>query len=288
MSRETNLLVSFVLSVVLFITVTLATAYQANESQIKVSKDREAKAVMPLSKEYFHANKNTRTRPPFFQEYKVIEVLPGMRKEQIGELLAYEFGWEGEELRRWNEEYTQTEPEFTEGVYFPDTYYIPANASGQEIADLMIAHFYEKISPYADEFIEKNINWTEAVIMASLIQREAAGPHDMPTIAGVMWNRLEIGMRLQIDATSQYIKGNAETGWWTYVYPADLALESPYNTYLIDGLPPHPIANPSLEAILAVLRPEKTDYFFYIHDQFAQIHGARTYEEHLYNIQMHL
>jgi UPF0755 protein len=212
-----------------------------------------------------------------------------MRKEQIGELLAATFNWSNNELYKWNTEYTTKKQEYLEGVYFPDDYLIARDASGEQIAQLMINRFYEKIAPLAPEFKEKNIPWTKVVNMASLIQREAGGHHDMPIIAGVMWNRLNIGMRLQIDATTQYGKGYSPyQGWWQTVYVSDYSLNSPFNTYVIDGLPPHPISNPSLEAIIAVLRPQKTEYFYYLHDYQAQIHGAKTYEEHLQNIQAHL
>lgn len=222
-------------------------------------------------------------------KYYWVKVLPGMRKEQIGELLAATFNWSIDELYKWNTEYTATKQQYTEGVYFPDDYLIATNTNGKQIAQMMINRFYEKIAPFAAEFKEKNIPWTKAVNMASLIQREAGGHHDMPIIAGVMWNRLNIGMRLQIDATTQYGKGYSPyQGWWQTVYVSDYSLNSPYNTYVIDGLPPHPISNPSLEAIIAVLRPQKTEYFYYLHDYQARIHGAKTYEEHLQNIQAHL
>ena len=96
-------------------------------------------------------------------DLKWVTVLPGMRKEQIGERLKETFNWSEDELIKWNTVYTTQKEEYTEGVYFPDTYLIPVKESGQLIAARMINNFNDKFSDYYDDFAEKNIRWTTAI-----------------------------------------------------------------------------------------------------------------------------
>ncbi len=104
-----------------------------------------------------------------------------------------------------------------------------------------------------------------------------------------MWNRLAQDMNLEIDATVQYARGKTDEGWWSPIVPEDIVnIDSPYNTYKYKGLPPHPIANPGLDAIESVLHPAETDCLFYLHDNDRQIHCAITYEEHKLNIKKYL
>jgi UPF0755 protein len=211
------------------------------------------------------------------------------RKEQIGEKLAAILGWSDSELKKWDTEYTNTKPEYFEGVYYPDTYLLPADESGAQIAQRFIDRFNEKFAPLADKYFENNIKWTTGVKIASLISREAAGTEDMKLISGIIWNRLNKDMPLQIDATMQYTLGkNSEGSWWGTIDIAQKQSDSPYNTYLYKGLPPTPICSPTIEAIEAALYPEETECFYYLHDSNKQIHCAKTYEEHLENIQVYL
>jgi cell division protein YceG involved in septum cleavage len=126
-----------------------------------------------------------------------------------------------------------------------------------------------------------------AVRIASIIQREAAGPQDMRLISGIIWNRMAKGMSLELDATLQYVKGN-EDNWWPVVKSKDKYLDSPYNTYKYKGIPPGAISNPSMDAISAAYNPQKTDCIFYLHDSNRKIHCAKTYEQHLSNIRAYL
>ena len=221
-------------------------------------------------------------------DLKQITIPEGLRKEQIGERLAKLMGWSNEELEKWNNVYTKMKPEYEEGVYFPDTYLIPVKESGPLIAARFINNFNEKFAPYFDQAANKNIKWTTVLKIASLIEREAAGPSDMPLISGVIWNRLESGQKLEIDATIQYAKGKTNGQWWSRVSGKDIkTFDSPYNTYKYAGLPPTPISNPGLAAIDAALNPKPTDCFFYLHAS-GQIYCAATYEEHLENIDKYL
>jgi UPF0755 protein len=222
-------------------------------------------------------------------DLKSITIPEGIRKEQIGERLQKLLGWSDEELDQWNSLYSDSNTDYKEGVYFPDTYLIPVNETPTQVANRMIGNFNDKFAPYFDKFAEKNIKWTTALKIASLIEREAAGEHDMKLISGVMWNRLNNGERLDIDATIQYAIGKRNGQWWSRVTGEDIRdTNSPYNTYKIKGLPPTPIANPGLTSIEAVLNPEETDCYFYLHDRSRQIHCSVTYEEHLENIDKYL
>jgi len=211
------------------------------------------------------------------------------RKEQIGEKLASALGWSQEELDKWNTIYTNTKPEYFEGVYYPDTYLIPVDESGAQVAMRFINRFNEKFAPFADKFIAKNIKWTTGLKIASLIAREAAGREDMKLISAVIWNRLDKGMLLQIDATMQYTLGkNANGSWWGNINLTEKEKDSPYNSYLNSGLPPTPICSPNIDAIEAALNPAETDCLYYLHDDKKQIHCAKTYEEHKANIKKYL
>lgn len=212
----------------------------------------------------------------------------GLRKEEIADILSRALNWSTDQTRQWITKDTTQKPEYFEGVYFPDTYLIPRADGGPDVASRLISHFNEKIAALAPDFQRENVKWDTALKIASIVQREAGGPDDMPLIAGVIWNRLLKGMKLDIDATIQYARGNTGRGWWTAVTPADKQLDSPYNTYKYGGLPPHPIANPGLEAIAAVLNPAATDCLYYLHDNNRQIHCAATYEEHLKNVRQYL
>jgi len=222
-------------------------------------------------------------------DMKWVVIPEGWRKEQIGELLQKTFNWSDEDLDRWNTEVTKMKIDYIEGTYFPDTYLIPVSDSELDMANRMTRRFDEQFAPYVGQFAEQNIKWTTGLKLASIIQREAAGKDDMPLIAGIMWNRLNNDMNLEIDATVQYARGKTDNGWWTPVTADEIRnIDSPYNTYKNKGLPPYPIGNPGLDAIEAVLHPTETECMYYIHDNNRQIHCAKTLEEHQANIDEYL
>lgn len=217
-----------------------------------------------------------------------ITIQEGLRKEEIAGIFAKKLGWSDEEKDKWITKDTATKTDYTEGVYFPDTYLIPVNDEPAKVAERMLNRFNEKFTPYQEAFAKENIRWPTALKIASIVQREAAGKGDMPLIAGIIWNRLLSNTKLEIDATLQYARGDKGKGWWAPITKDDKKVDSPYNTYLYAGLPPTPIANPGINAIEAVLHPEKTKCLFYLHDNDRQIHCAVTYDEHLSNIEKYL
>jgi UPF0755 protein len=236
---------------------------------------------------------------------KWVVIPEGLRKEQIGEILAEELGWNQQTKTDWITKYTAMDYDYVEGVYFPDTYLIPKDEAPLQVAQRFINKFNEKFQPYADKFVKENIKWNTALKIASIVQREAAGKDDMPLIAGILWNRLLKDVKLETDDTVQYVRDDilhygkarfdvqltsysSEGDWWKPIKAEDKNIESPYNTYRNKGLPPHPICNPGLDAINAVLNPAETECFYYLHDSNGQIHCAKTYKEHQENIEQFL
>lgn len=213
-------------------------------------------------------------------DQKWVILWEGMRKEEMGELLAESFDWDEKNLQDFIDAYE-------EGIYFPDTYLVPRISSGKEMAKRMFDKFNENLADYTDELKRQNIKWDTAIKIASLVQREASGKEDAPLIAGIIWNRLLDGMKLDIDATLQYALGNSENGWWPVVQRENRKLASPYNTYTNAGLPPTAIANPGINSIKAVLFSEKTRCLFYIHAN-RETYCSATYEGHLDNIEKYL
>lgn len=130
---------------------------------------------------------------------------------------------------------------------------------------------------------EQVVPMEDALKIASIIQRETIGNKDMRLISGILWNRLFSNMRLQVDATLQYVKASktANGDWWPKVKPSYKYLESPYNTYMHAGLPPTPIASPTVGAILAALNPIETPCLFYFNDKKGEFHCSVTYKEHV-------
>jgi UPF0755 protein len=120
----------------------------------------------------------------------------------------------------------------------------------------------------------------EAVTLASIVQKETSLDREEALIAGVYWNRLRHRMRLQADPTVTYAL--KRDGRWTgTLYRSDYGYESPFNTYLVDGLPPGPICNPGADALKAAASPARTDYLYFVADRSGGHTFSRTFQEHL-------
>jgi UPF0755 protein len=178
-----------------------------------------------------------------------------------------------------------------EGFLLPGSYEIPreADAIGLLLAILRDPRFSDEMTPeLLAGFDQQGLSVYDALVLASIVEREAVNESEMPLIASVFHNRLAAGMRLEADPTAQYAVGyDAASGsWWkTPLTVADLAIDSPYNTYLYGGLPPGPIAAPSSAALQAVAFPAVSDFYFFqaACDGSGSHVFARTYEEHLEN-----
>ncbi|MBP3448576.1 MAG: endolytic transglycosylase MltG [Clostridia bacterium] len=163
------------------------------------------------------------------------------------------------------------------GFLFPDTYAIPQSTTPKAIITMMTNHFNTK---WTDEFQKKadalNMDVTEVITLASIVEREARKETDFPLVASVFHNRLQQGKKLESCATVQYILKERKA----VLSVADTQIDSPYNTYRYEGLPPAPIAVPGMLAIEAVLSPANTDYLYFFTDKNGNNHYAKTYAEH--------
>ncbi|MDR7427634.1 MAG: endolytic transglycosylase MltG [Armatimonadota bacterium] len=168
-----------------------------------------------------------------------------------------------------------------EGYLFPDTYAFPRGLVERQIVQAMLARFDQRVSPELRREIRAlGMTLHEAITVASMVEREARLEAERPIIAGVIYNRLRRGWRLEIDATVLYALGR-RGGPLT---AADLLVDSPYNTYRQAGLPPGPIGNPGLAAIEAAARPSSTPYLFYVLRPDGSHAFSTTLQEHLRNI----
>ena len=186
-----------------------------------------------------------------------------------------------------------------EGYLFPDTYLISKDASPSAVVKIFNRNFERKFTAELEKKIkDQGLTEKQALILASIVERESKAGEDRPIVAGILLKRWQENWPLQADATVQYalatrdnaaMKEQKDFNWWPKkLTRADLELDSPYNTYKYRGLPPKPICNPGLASIKAVIYPQETDYWFYLSDQQGKIHYARTSEEHNQNIEQYL
>ncbi len=166
-----------------------------------------------------------------------------------------------------------------EGYIFPETYFFDEEVTAEELTKYLIEKSQVKLSSI---FKGKDIDSPEVkklLIIASLVESEGRNYEERRMIVGVIDNRMEINMALQLDATLTYITGKGSS----QLTLSDLKIDSPYNTYVYRGLPPTPISSPGKESIDAVLNKKDNDYLFYLHDKNGQIYYARTHDEHVRN-----
>lgn len=207
-----------------------------------------------------------------------VTVPEGKRAAEIAEILkekipTYDFTWTNTLVGQ-------------EGYLFPDTYLIPKDADIGMIVNQMQENFDVKYATL--DTANTDLNQEEIVILASLIEREAITDAEKSIIAGILLNRLNAAIPLQVDATIQYAKGQniSNKKWWEPVTLEEYkTVRSDYNTYLFAGLPPGPISNPGLVALRAAAKPATTDYFYYLHDKNRTIRYAKTLNEHNENIE---
>lgn len=169
-----------------------------------------------------------------------------------------------------------------EGFLFPDTYRIPIGTDAHGVVELQLADFATRAMPLLGGLSPDRIYAT--VTVASIIEREARAASDRPLVASVIDNRLAAHMRLQVDASLLYGLG-LNGGELTQ---EQFKVDTPYNTYLHDGLPPTPIANPGASSITAAVHPATTDYLFYVSDSCGHNHFAVTPAQHEQNIRKYI
>lgn len=222
-----------------------------------------------------------------------VTVPEGLRREEIVERFIKGLEKDGTEATTFRTEFMQ-ESQGEEGYLFPDTYLFPRDATAAQVVSKMTSTFDAKIADYQDKIDSSSLTLKQIVTLASIVERESRANSERPEVAGVLLNRLDIGMGLQADATVQYAvasrdcKVGSDCTWWPSVTRADLEIASAYNTYKYRGLPPGPIANPGISSLMAAITPSSNDYLYYLHDADGNIHFAKTLDEHNANVRNYL
>ncbi|HET9947180.1 MAG TPA: endolytic transglycosylase MltG [Patescibacteria group bacterium] len=207
-----------------------------------------------------------------------VTIPEGKRADEIADILKTK-------LPTYNDTW-RSKLKLEEGYLFPDTYLFPHDSTVETVISVMENNFSKKWQEAVSQQTNK-LSKQDAVIIASILQREAPSGEDMKKVASVIENRLAIGMALQVDATVQYALGyqlSQDTWWKKNLTVEDIHTSSPYNTYAQPGLPPTPISNPGLEALEAALSPADTNYLYYISDSHGVMHYASTLDQHNANI----
>ncbi len=208
----------------------------------------------------------------------------GYTLQQIGDLLIRENivnqeYWQQALRDEYNYDFLPAngDEKYLEGFLFPDTYAVAEQATAHEIIDDMLSNFASHWTTKYDQAAQqRQISVKETIIIASLIEKEAQVPAERKRIAGVIYNRLDLGMPLQIDATILYSLGQHKE----QISNQDLQVNSPYNTYRHTGLPPGPIACPGTASIEAALYPESHPYYYYVAKGDGSHYFSKTFAEH--------
>ncbi len=201
----------------------------------------------------------------------------GYTRDDMGRVLAFN-------MTNFSKEQFMLLTKNDEGYLFPDTYFFFPSTGVQEIVVKMKKTYEKRVSPLRPEILKSGKSEKNIITMASLIEKESDKDDDRKIVSGILWNRINKGMALQVDATIGYLTGKTSAE----LTISDLKINSPYNTYIHTGLPPAPICNPGLSSIEAAISPANTDYLYYLHDKNGDIHYAKTFEEHKKNINKYL
>lgn len=208
----------------------------------------------------------------------------GLNAQTIVKLADQATGWEASIVQKIPEDAALRH--HLEGYLFPSTYELPKDSTEEDVIQVMLGQMEKKLEdiPNWEGLLkERGLTLHELLTVASLVEREVVADKERGLVAGVIYNRLDKDMKLEIDATVQYLLDKPKE---RLLYK-DLEVDSPYNTYRNKGLPPGPISSPSLASIQAALKPEKSDYLFYVtkKDGTQEHLFAKTYKEHLRNIE---
>lgn len=159
-----------------------------------------------------------------------------------------------------------------EGYLFPDTYFISETGGAHELIEKMLTRFDDIYNENIKSYVEKSdYTMDEIITIASIIESEIKADSERTIASAVIYNRLNSGMKLQMDATVQYAQGLRKE----VVTSDDLSIDSPYNTYKVDGLPLGPISNPGKSSLIAAVTPDDNNYLYYVLKD-------RTSGEHFY------
>lgn len=226
----------------------------------------------------------------------LVTIPEGLRVEEIAVILERAGVTDRAEFlaalrEQYDAPYLKNKPPGTglEGYLFPATYGFSPKTPGREVVQKFLETFEKQVMPAAANSTS-SLTLHEALTLASIIEREAVVPEERPQIASVYLNRLRRGMPLQADPTVQYALAQEPASvqrfgfWKRELTELDLKVDSPYNTYKYNGLPPGPIANPGLASILAALRPAHTNYLYFMARPDGSHAFAETWDEHIRNV----
>lgn len=237
----------------------------------------------------------------------LVEVVDLLRHGRFDIRLTLPEGWRREEMavyiaeafKSQNLNFRATEfLELTkgmEGFLFPDTYDVPYNIEVPVLVKLMRDNFDRQVDDVVRRDLGKqNLSLEQAVIIASIVEREAGDDKDRTVIAGILLKRLRSDWPLEADATVQYAMALSNPpadgkSWWPkFIGSQEVKIDSPYNTRKNRGLPAGPISNPGIASIKAVVYPLETSYWYYLTDRAGTTHYAKTLEEHESNTEKFL
>jgi len=179
-----------------------------------------------------------------------------------------------------NYDFLNSRPKFAdlEGYLFPDTYRFYRDSSISDIAKKLLDNFGEKLTfDLREEIKRQNKTIHEILTVASIIEKEVSTDSDRKIVADIFYKRLRAGMPLQADSTVNYATGKGVTR----ASAGDIKIDSPYNTYKYKGLPPGPICNPGMSAILAAIYPTKNDYWYFLTAPDGKVIYSKTHDEHV-------
>mgnify|MGYP002524289682 CR=1 FL=1 len=206
-----------------------------------------------------------------------ITLIPGETMYFFIRQIAHKFSLSKEKLEAAFKQYSP----YIEGVILPDTYKIPNGISEEEIIKNLVSFSLQKHKNLSMEMLGRyNQNeWFRYVAMASIIQKEAASIEEMPFVSAVIYNRLKLGMPLQMDGSLNYGEFSHSK-----VTPERIRKDkSQFNTYLNKGVPPTPVGSASINAIKAALNPAKVDYLYFVRNKEGKHSFSKTYKEHKEN-----
>jgi len=168
-------------------------------------------------------------------------------------------------------------PASLEGYLFPDTYRVYRDVTSFDLIRKLLSNFDKKFKPdWLTELNQRSISLKQAVILASIVEREVTGSTDRKIVADIFWRRLQAGRGLEADSTINYITGKNTPA----VSGKDLSVDSPYNTYRYRGLPPGPISNPGESALEAVVYPQPNAYWYFLTTPEGKVIYSKTFDEH--------
>jgi len=213
-----------------------------------------------------------------------VTIPEGLRREQIAFIIDQAF--QKQQVTSFKIEDFLKLTSNLEGYLYPETYAFDLESNAEIVVKRLTTQFDQVVAPLK---LSPN-QLKRVVILASLLEREAATDNEMPEIIAIFENRLSQNWPLQVDASVQFVLANqscnkVDCDWWPEVTdPSQLQIDSPYNTYKHIGLPPSPISNPGKSSLFSAANPTKSPNWFYLHDPAGNIHYAKTLKEHNNNV----